>query len=69
MVLAVGSRMANDSRKFRGRRRVQGARFEIRRVRYMATLRAVSTNAPEIADLRGSVVTAIRQRTLAKLES
>ncbi len=66
---AVGSRMANDSRKFRGRRRVQGARFEIRRVLYKATLRAVSTNAPEIADLRGSVVTAIRQRTLAKLES
>ena len=37
--------MANDSRRFRGRRRVQGARFEVRRVLYMATLRAVSTNA------------------------
>jgi len=37
--------MANDSRRFRGRRRVQGARFEVRRVLYMAALRAVSTNA------------------------
>ena len=32
--------MANDSGKARGRRRVQGGRFEIRRVLYMATLTA-----------------------------
>ena len=62
-----GQRLAKISRApARARRSLF---LEIRRVIYMATLRAVSTNAPEIADLRGSVVTAIRQRTLAKLES
>lgn len=36
--------MANDSGKARGRRRVQGGRFEIRRVLYMATLTAARHN-------------------------
>lgn len=36
--------MANDSGKRHGRRRVQGGRFEIRRVLYMATLAATTHN-------------------------
>lgn len=36
--------MANDSGTTRGRRRVQGGRFEIRRVLYMATLTAAQHN-------------------------
>lgn len=36
--------MANDSGTSRGRRRVQGGRFEIRRVLYMATLTAARHN-------------------------
>lgn len=36
--------MANDSGSSRGRRRVQGGRFEIRRVLYMATLTATARN-------------------------
>lgn len=36
--------MANDSGTSRGRRRVQGGRFEIRRVLYMATLTATTRN-------------------------
>lgn len=36
--------MANDSGCSRGRRRVQGGRFEIRRVLYMATLTATTHN-------------------------
>ncbi len=36
--------MANDSGKSKGRRRVQGGRFEIRRVLYMATLTATRYN-------------------------
>ena len=36
--------MANDSGTSRGRRRVQGGRFEIRRVLYMATLTAARRN-------------------------
>ncbi|MED5620143.1 IS110 family transposase [Ideonella sp. BN130291] len=36
--------MANDSGNSRGRRRVQGGRFEIRRVLYMATLTAARHN-------------------------
>jgi len=36
--------MANDSGSSRGRRRVQGGRFEIRRVLYMATLTATTRN-------------------------
>lgn len=36
--------MANDSGTSRGRRRVQGGRFEIRRVLYMATLTAATHN-------------------------
>ncbi|RMX08946.1 IS110 family transposase [Corticibacter populi] len=36
--------MANDSGASRGRRRVQGGRFEIRRVLYMATLTAIRYN-------------------------
>ena len=36
--------MANDSGSSRGRRRVQGGRFEIRRVLYMATLTAARRN-------------------------
>ena len=36
--------MANDSGTTRGRRRVQGGRFEIRRVLYMATLAATRHN-------------------------
>lgn len=36
--------MANDSGTTRGRRRVQGGRFEIRRVLYMATLTAARHN-------------------------
>ena len=36
--------IANDSRTTRGRRRVQGGRFEIRRVRYMAALVAARHN-------------------------
>lgn len=36
--------MANDSGNSRGRRRVQGGRFEIRRVLYMATLTAARYN-------------------------
>lgn len=36
--------MAHDSGKSRGRRRVQGGRFEIRRVLYMATLTATRYN-------------------------
>ena len=36
--------MANDSGTSRGRRRVQGGRFEIRRVLYMATLTATRHN-------------------------
>lgn len=36
--------MANDSGNGRGRRRVQGGRFEIRRVLYMATLTAARHN-------------------------
>jgi transposase len=41
--------MANESGNYRGRRRVQGGRFEIRRVLYMATLSAVKRN-PAIRD-------------------
>lgn len=36
--------MANDSGNSKGRRRVQGGRFEIRRVLYMATLTAARHN-------------------------
>jgi transposase len=36
--------MANDSGSSKGRRRVQGGRFEIRRVLYMATLTATRHN-------------------------
>lgn len=36
--------MANESGGARGRRRVQGGRFEVRRVLYMATLTAVTHN-------------------------
>ena len=36
--------MANDSGSSRGRRRVQGGRFEIRRVLYMAALTASRRN-------------------------
>ena len=36
--------MANDSGSSKGRRRVQGGRFEIRRVLYMATLTATRYN-------------------------
>jgi transposase len=36
--------MANDSGTLRGRRRVAGGRFEVRRVLYMATLTATSHN-------------------------
>jgi len=36
--------MANDSGSSRGRRRVQGGRFEVRRVLYMATLTAARHN-------------------------
>jgi transposase len=38
--------MANDSGKTRGRRRIQGGRFEIRRVLYMAALVAAKHNPP-----------------------
>jgi transposase len=41
--------MANESGSSRGRRRVQGGRFEVRRVLYMATLSAVRRN-PAIRD-------------------
>ncbi len=36
--------MANDSGNTKGRRRIQGGRFEIRRVLYMATLTAARHN-------------------------
>ena len=36
--------MANDSGVHRGRRRVQGGRFEVRRMLYMATLTAIRCN-------------------------
>jgi transposase len=36
--------LANDSGSSRGRRRIQGGRFEIRRVLYMATLTATTRN-------------------------
>lgn len=36
--------MANDSGKSRGRRRIQGGRFEVRRVLYMAALSATTYN-------------------------
>jgi len=36
--------MANDSGNSKGRRRVQGGRFEVRRVLYMATLTATRHN-------------------------
>ncbi len=36
--------MANDSGKTRGRRRIQGGRFEVRRVLYMAALSATRSN-------------------------
>lgn len=36
--------MANDSGKSRGRRRIQGGRFEVRRVLYMAALSATTHN-------------------------
>jgi len=38
--------MANDSGNSKGRRRVQGGRFEIRRTLYMATLTATRHNPP-----------------------
>lgn len=38
--------MANDSGTTRGRRRIQGGRFEIRRVLYMAALTACRRNPP-----------------------
>ena len=37
--------MANDSGTHHGRRRIQGGRFEVRRVLYMATLSATTHNA------------------------
>ena len=42
--LVVVAPMANDSGSSRGRRRVQGGRFEVRRVMYMATLTATRHN-------------------------
>jgi transposase len=49
--------MANDSGNSKGRRRVQGGRFEIRRVLYMATLTAARHN-PAIKTFYDRLVTA-----------
>jgi transposase len=49
--------MANESGTSRGRRRVQGGRFEVRRVFYMATLSAATRNP---------VIRAFYQRLRAK---
>jgi transposase len=51
--------MANDSGTTKGRRRVQGGRFEIRRVLYMATLTAARHN-PAIKTFYDRLLTADR---------
>jgi transposase len=60
--------MANDSGNTRGRRRVAGGRFELRRVLYMATLTATSHN-PTIRTFYRRLVNAGKPHKLALVAS
>jgi transposase len=60
--------MANDSGTSRGRRRIQGGRFEIRRVLYMATLTASRSN-PAIKAFYNRLIAAGKVRKIALVAS
>ena len=60
--------MANDSGSSKGRRRVQGGRFEIRRVLYMATLTATRHN-PAIKSFYGRLLAAGKLPKVALIAS